>query len=428
MPRFTPFVFLLISCTALAEDRTVFSFQNPDTSGAWQAVNDGVMGGRSKGGFRFGEDRTLEFSGTLSLENNGGFASIRTPVKSLNLLDSEQFVVRVRGDGRTYSMNVYTGNSNRSYSWRQEFSTVAGKWIDVCLPISNFLATWRGRRFPSEKLQAAAVSRLGFLLGDKKPGTFRLQIQSVRIESAGNANTPLNAACEGRYKHHLQGVCASEDSVWWSFTTSLVRTDRSGKKLVEIPVDNHHGDLCLHSGRIYVAVNLGRFNDPEGNADSWVYVYDADTLREVARHEVQQVFHGAGGICVRDNHFFVVGGLPDGVEQNFVYEYDQQFRFVNKHVLESGHTHLGIQTAAFANGKWWFGCYGTPAVTLVASPDFSDIRRFQLNCSLGICGLPDGTLLTATGQSSTEDGCDGRIQIAVPDADLGYVQRFPAVR
>lgn len=84
--------------------------------------------------------------------------------------------------------------------------------------------------------------------------------------------------------------------------TPLVKTDLNGKLLEKVPVANHHGDLCVHDGKLHVAVNLGKFNDPEGNADSWVYVYDAKTLKEIARHEVQEVFHGAGGIGFRDGH------------------------------------------------------------------------------------------------------------------------------
>lgn len=38
-----------------------------------------------------------------------------------------------------------------------------------------------------------------------------------------------NVACEGDYQHHLQGVCADKKgAVYWSFTTDLVKTDRSG--------------------------------------------------------------------------------------------------------------------------------------------------------------------------------------------------------
>jgi len=39
-------------------------------------VNDGVMGGVPDGRFRVTERQTLECYGTLSLENNGGFASV----------------------------------------------------------------------------------------------------------------------------------------------------------------------------------------------------------------------------------------------------------------------------------------------------------------------------------------------------------------
>lgn len=79
-----------------------------------------------------------------------------------------------------------------------------------------------------------------------------------------------------------------------------------------VPFANHHSDLCFHNGQIYVAVNLAKFNDPKGNADSWIYVYDANSLEETAQHAVKEVFHGAGGIGVRAERFFVVGGLPDG--------------------------------------------------------------------------------------------------------------------
>ena len=37
-------------------------------------------------------------------------------------------------------------------------------------------------------------------------------------------------------------------------------------------------------------------NDPKGNADSWVYVYDATSLKFLSKHATPEVFHGAGGI------------------------------------------------------------------------------------------------------------------------------------
>jgi len=228
--------------------------------------------------------------------------------------------------------------------------------------------------------------------------------------------------CEGTFPHHLQGICTNDrDAIYWSFTTTLVKTDPQGKTLKTILVDNHHGDLCFHEGKLYVAVNLGKFNDPAGKADSWAYVYDAGDLSFLKKHEMQQVFHGAGGIGVRDGRFFVVGGLPVGVNENYVYEHDENFCFVKKHVISSGYTLMGIQTAAFADGYWWFGCYGKPPVMLKTDESFAFLGKYELDCSLGIVGSRDGKFLVARGRSQAGKGCSGRVVVAHCDPEKGLV-------
>lgn len=226
--------------------------------------------------------------------------------------------------------------------------------------------------------------------------------------------------CEGTYPHHLQGVCLDEkEAIFWCFTTKLVKTDRTGKVVKLVDSANHHGDLCFHKGKVYVAVNLGKFNDPKGNADSWVYAYDAGDLSLLAKHKTPEVFHGAGGIAFRDGTFLVVGGLPDDVKENYAYEYDGEFKFVKKHVLDSGHTHLGIQTAAFADGHWWFGCYGDPKILLKADATLKKMERFEFDCSLGIVPVGGGRFLVARGASSKEKGHTGRLVLAEADKERG---------
>ena len=170
-----------------------------------------------------------------------------------------------------------------------------------------------------------------------------------------------------------------------------------------------------------MAVNLGKFNDPKGNADSWVYVYDPDDLSFLEKHEIQEAFYGAGGIGFQDGHFFVVGGLPKGVEENYVYEYDVDFKFVKEHVIRSGYTLMGIQTATFANGCWWFGCYGKPQILLKTDESFGLLGKYVCDASLGIVGLPDGRLLVARGRCQPQKGCVGSVLVADADHEKGLV-------
>ena len=230
-----------------------------------------------------------------------------------------------------------------------------------------------------------------------------------------------NVDCEGTYRHHLQGICTNnENAIYWSFTTTLVKTDTTGKVLKQIEVGNHHGDLCFHGGKIYVALNFGRFNDPKGNADNWVYVYDADDLSLLSKHKTPEVFHGAGGVAHLDGKFIVVGGLPEGVNENYVYEYDKNFKFVKKHVVKSGYTRLGIQTAAFANHHWWFGCYGNKL--LKTDKSFKLVGKYDFNCGVGIVGISGGKFLIGRGGGTGEQRM-GRALVAGADDEKGLVIR-----
>ncbi len=200
--------------------------------------------------------------------------------------------------------------------------------------------------------------------------------------------------CEGTYSKHLQGIAVQGDEyIFWSFTDILLKTDLQGKILVKVRVDSHSGDLCVLGEKIYVAVNLGEFNQEPGKADSWIYVYDSGNLELLSRHPIPQVVHGAGGLDCQEGSFYVVGGLPEGYRENYVYQYDPEFNFIKRHVIESGYTLKGIQTACFSRGYWWFGCYGDPRETIQADPDFNMVARFRFDSSLGIARFRQGFLV-----------------------------------
>ena len=110
MPAISAAILLVISGQVATEEalRPLLDFAGPEAAQKWQAVNDGVMGGASDGRFKITEEGTLDFFGTLSLENNGGFASVRTKPTDLDIETGDTLVVRVKGDGREYVLNLYT--------------------------------------------------------------------------------------------------------------------------------------------------------------------------------------------------------------------------------------------------------------------------------------------------------------------------------
>ena len=167
----------LLICVAQAES-TLFDFAS-NTGSEWRAVNDDVMGGVSTG--RVGrEDGKLVFSGKLSLENNGGFASVRSgSLRGLNLSAESGLNVRVRGDGRTYALNV-NSQASRNLLYRGEFKTKPGIWLEFRLPFDDLKPTYFGNTLPGPKIDAGRLEYVGFILADKKPGPFTLEVDWIK--------------------------------------------------------------------------------------------------------------------------------------------------------------------------------------------------------------------------------------------------------
>lgn len=179
--QFAAITLLAFANPASPEDRILFTFDSSESAKPWRIVNDGVMGGRSVGKFRINQYKNMEFSGFLSLENNGGFASMRARTAQLGLKKGDSIVIRVRGDGRKYNFNLYSQSNLGGYSYRQSFQTKQGEWVDAKLDLDKFVATWRGRVFPNQRLDPTQVAGMGILLGDKKAGPFKLELESIKV-------------------------------------------------------------------------------------------------------------------------------------------------------------------------------------------------------------------------------------------------------
>jgi NADH dehydrogenase [ubiquinone] 1 alpha subcomplex assembly factor 1 len=176
----------LLAAENVPSTRLITNFQSAGSGLNWQTVNDTVMGGISTSRIEMTGRGVARFSGTLSLENNGGFASMRSSGNIPDLSGHDALVVRVKGDGRTYQLRVRMGRGWRVPDYSAQISTIKGVWQEHRLPLSEFVPGWRGRKLRGiPPIDPAKVQSIGILLGDKIPGEFELLIDWIKAASAG---------------------------------------------------------------------------------------------------------------------------------------------------------------------------------------------------------------------------------------------------
>ncbi|MDR6990508.1 CIA30 family protein [Luteimonas sp. 3794] len=146
----------------------------------WITLDDDVMGGHSCSRVDV-RDGVLTFAGTTSLEDNGGFASIRAR-GAFDFSAAAAMCLRVRGDGRAYQLRVATDARHRgsNVSWRGDFTTRAGEWTEVSVDFAQMQPTYRGTVLEGRTLDLSRVEEIGLLIGDGRAGDFALDVAWIR--------------------------------------------------------------------------------------------------------------------------------------------------------------------------------------------------------------------------------------------------------
>ncbi len=164
-------------------EKTVFDFSTVTNAPVWEVVNDGVMGGLSRSSIGM-TNGLLVFRGEVSLENNGGFASVRSAPARHNLAGFDAFVVRARGDDKRYKFTVRTETGFDTPLYQCAFTTKRGQWEEHRLPFKDFVPTFRGRVLTNvPPLNPAGVVSVGLLISDKQEGPFKLELAWIRASA-----------------------------------------------------------------------------------------------------------------------------------------------------------------------------------------------------------------------------------------------------
>ena len=138
------------------------------------------MGGVSTSRLTFDLAGHAVFEGAVSLQNGGGFASVRMSSLQLGSLGTRAYLLTVWGDGRTYKLNLRPDAGFDGVNYQVEFNPTEGQWSLIILPIHQFLPTFRGRLVPgAPALRPELVTQVGLMISDKQAGPFRLLVKSI---------------------------------------------------------------------------------------------------------------------------------------------------------------------------------------------------------------------------------------------------------
>ncbi len=159
---------------------TIFDFTKDANLSNWRIVDDVVMGGRSDGDFKLNAEGHGVFSGKVSLENNGGFSSLRYDSKTIDVSNHTKVRITLKGDGKDYQFRV-KANRNERYSYIKEFST-SGEWETITINLNQMHPAFRGRTLDYPNFDKNTIEELAFLIGNKKAENFKLLIDKIELQ------------------------------------------------------------------------------------------------------------------------------------------------------------------------------------------------------------------------------------------------------
>lgn len=158
----------------------IFEFNKSSDLSQWTVVNDGVMGGTSKSNLYINPDGYGTFEGEVSLENNGGFCSVKYDFNTITLDKNKIIFLRVKGDGKNYQFRVKT-NKSYSHSYVSLFQT-SGDWQNIEIPVTEFYPSFRGRKLDIPNYDGSTLEEIAFLIGNKKNENFQLLIDRIEVK------------------------------------------------------------------------------------------------------------------------------------------------------------------------------------------------------------------------------------------------------
>lgn len=173
---------LLVAALFLITTSPMYDFGKKTGGKDWYTLNDDVMGGRSEAKLKIKREY-LTFEGQISLENNGGFASIRSPYGEFDLSEYKSVHVRYKSYENDFAFVLENKEVYYEPTYKHHLPASNGEWTVAILHLDEFEGYRLGKKI-GEKLTAEIQSnmiRMGIITDTKKEDKFKIAIDYIEF-------------------------------------------------------------------------------------------------------------------------------------------------------------------------------------------------------------------------------------------------------
>lgn len=159
--------------------QVIYDFTKNANPRDWRIIDDGVMGGVSRGHFKIDADGNGVFYGNVSTDNNGGFSSVRHQCSSVKTDANSKIVIRLKGDGKVYQLRL-KDKVNTYYSYIISFKT-SGEWEEISIAVADLYPSFRGRKLNLPNYAHHSFEEIVFLIANKRNESFKLMLDKIEV-------------------------------------------------------------------------------------------------------------------------------------------------------------------------------------------------------------------------------------------------------
>jgi NADH dehydrogenase [ubiquinone] 1 alpha subcomplex assembly factor 1 len=177
-------LFLGLLLNSLTTNELTFNFgSGKNQINNWVMISDNIMGGVSKSKLEYTEN-TMILTGTLSLDNFGGFASVKTRFGQYDISPFQGVKIKFKASNQKFAFTLEDNNIWTFPNYKGAFfSTKPNTWEEKIVYFKDFkeyqIGEATGKTLKESSLKN--MVRMGTITTEKKEGPFSIEIDYIEF-------------------------------------------------------------------------------------------------------------------------------------------------------------------------------------------------------------------------------------------------------